>query len=190
MPVISTIESRFWCTQKQPLLTCPQWSRWEPCFDNQLVHRQCQHGDQCLLMADGLPHFRERYFFLLFFRFKPEFYLMVQKCWNRKEKHERDNKELFPTQSLNLMRLNYAISSESLFVRIFCSNMSRFLVFLIKKTTSFLSSDISCGPYEKMLLKHLLYDYERQNRFIVHETSLCEDSEDYFVDFIHNSFFA
>ena len=26
-------------------------------------------------------------------------------------------------------------------------------------------SDIYCGPYEKMLLKHLLYDYERQNRF-------------------------
>ena len=25
--------------------------------------------------------------------------------------------------------------------------------------------DIYCGPYEKMLLKHLLYDYERQNRF-------------------------
>ena len=62
--------------------------------------------------------------------------------------------------------------------------------FFNKKTTSFLSLDINCGPYEKMLLKHLLYDYERQNRFIVHETSLCEDSEDYFVDFIHNSFFA
>ena len=28
-----------------------------------------------------------------------------------------------------------------------------------------LLSDIYCGPYEKMLLKHLLYDYERQNRF-------------------------
>lgn len=27
-----------------------------------------------------------------------------------------------------------------------------------------LLSDIYCGPYEKMLLKHLLYDYERQNR--------------------------
>ena len=113
------------------------------------------------------PLFSWKVFFSPFLRFKPEFYLMVQKCWNRKEKHERDNKELFPTQSLNLMRLNYAISSESLFVRIFCSNLSHFFSssFFNKKTTSFLSSDINCGPYEKMLLKHLLYDYERQNRF-------------------------
>jgi len=30
--------------------------------------------------------------------------------------------------------------------------------------------DISCGPYEKMLLKHLLYDYERQNRPVMNES--------------------
>ena len=33
-----------------------------------------------------------------------------------------------------------------------------------------LYSDIYCGPYEKMLLKHLLYDYERQNRPVLNET--------------------
>ena len=36
-------------------------------------------------------------------------------------------------------------------------------------------SDIYCGPYEKMLLKHLLYDYERQNRFD------CENSQLYII---------
>jgi len=30
--------------------------------------------------------------------------------------------------------------------------------------------DSYCGPYEKMLLKHLLYDYERQNRPVLNET--------------------
>ena len=34
----------------------------------------------------------------------------------------------------------------------------------------FFVSDIYCGPYEKMLLKHLLYDYERQNRPVLNET--------------------
>ena len=33
-----------------------------------------------------------------------------------------------------------------------------------------LSPDSYCGPYEKMLLKHLLYDYERQNRPVLNET--------------------
>ena len=33
-----------------------------------------------------------------------------------------------------------------------------------------LSLDSYCGPYEKMLLKHLLYDYERQNRPVLNET--------------------
>jgi len=34
----------------------------------------------------------------------------------------------------------------------------------------FVLKDIYCGPYEKMLLKHLLYDYERQNRPVLNET--------------------
>ena len=125
--LISPIESRFWCTQKSPCW--PSHNDLDENFAltiNSSIANASMATNVFLWLMASLIFVKG--IFSPFLRFIPEFYLMVQKCWNRKEKHERDNKELFPTQSLNLMRLNYAISSESLFVRIFSSNLSRFFL--------------------------------------------------------------